>query len=180
MAPARALRPGEHGRFDRPLLAGTERPPVFQRRLRQCRRHDSPRSRTPERGWDPRSFVRSRAFVLPSPYALALQPDGKILVCSSVPSGNGVSYLITRLNASADALPVTSASPRLGPVTFLKGGEIQVPVTGTQSPVVVQVSANLIGWTGLTTNAVVNGLLTFNDPLMASANARFYRLLTRP
>ena len=65
-------------------------------------------------------------------------------------------------------------------MTLGQGGAIQVPVSGAASKVVIHSSPNLTSWSAISTNAIVNGILSFTDPLIAQSNARFYKLLVVP
>jgi len=116
-------------------------------------------------------------FVSPAPGALALQPDGKVLVCALASASPGVKYAIYRLNgAGGTAQP----GPRLGPVAFLPNRVVQFPITGTPTQVVVLTSPDLFTWGNLSTNGVTNGVVSFTDPLRDAAKARFYRLMLNP
>jgi hypothetical protein len=109
---------------------------------------------------------------------LALQPDGKILVCSSLFTGGQVKYNIVRLNASGTVQPPEGA--RIGALTFLPNGVVQVQVTGGTPNVVIEASADLKTWQTLGTGTVTGGLLTFTDPLAGTSKARFFRLVAAP
>ena len=117
------------------------------------------------------------AYISPSPGALALQPDGKILACAIAPTTTGAKYQIIRLNGSGN-VPVER--PTLGGLTLLGGGtnQIQVGIAGT---VVVQGTTDLTNWQAILTNSAPGGgALKFVDPFASQSNARFYRLLAIP
>lgn len=122
------------------------------------------------------SFVPAVA-VSTAPGAVTAQPDGKLLVVTTVITGVTPKYVIARLNGGGGA--VAPVGPRIGPVTMLSGGAFQLPVAGATN-VVVQASSNLASWSNLSTNRVANGLISFTDPLAVSLRARLYRLLVAP
>lgn len=116
-------------------------------------------------------------FVSPAPGALAIQPDGKLLVCSIVATATGSQYYINRLNGSGGT-PVVG--PQLGLAQFLPGGVIRIPVQGAVTRAVIQSTPDLTRWSDLVTNEVLNGAVSFKDPAGLAALARFYRLLLAP
>jgi len=125
----------------------------------------------PDGTLDP-TFV-PEVYVSPSPDALALQADGKVLA-SSLVIGNVPKYNIVRLNASN---AVVVQAPQLGKLILLPNGSFQMQVTGGPSTVVVQSSANLTSWQSISTNTVAGGTITFTDPNASRAKAGYYRLL---
>lgn len=116
-------------------------------------------------------------YVSPSPGALALQADGKILGCATVISGGTAKYQIVRMNASGGSTP---ESPRLGGLTLLAGGAFQLQVSGGPGTVIVQSSSDLLSWQSISTNTVTGGVVSFTDPLANQFSARFYRLVGLP
>jgi uncharacterized delta-60 repeat protein len=122
------------------------------------------------------SFVPATS-VSPVPGTLALQPDGKLLVGGTV-VGVTPKYNIVRLNGTGGTIPQTG--PVLGTLALQKGGAFRLPLSGSAATVIVQASSNLANWSPLSTNIVADGAVTFSDPQLATAVARFYRLqLTR-
>jgi uncharacterized delta-60 repeat protein len=115
--------------------------------------------------------------VSPSPGALDIQPDGKLLVGSTTVVGTETKYLVSRLNGSGAA---PTQGPQIGGISLQPGGLIQLMVGGDSTRVVIQSSSSLSGWSPLATNSVVNGLVTFTDPMPAGPTAKFYRLLAAP
>ena len=115
-----------------------------------------------------------QAYVSPSPGALALQSDGKILAGSSVVVGVQTKYNIIRLNGSGGA---TTQAPQIGKLTLLQGGSFRLDFSGGISTVVVQSTSDLMNWHAVSTNNVVNGSVTFSDPFVGQSSARFYRLV---
>jgi uncharacterized delta-60 repeat protein len=130
----------------------------------------------PDGTLDP-SFVPA-VSVSTSPGALTAQPDGKLLVVTTVIVGTTPKYIIARLNGAGGTPAVDR--PLIGPVTFLDGGAIQLAVSGKASNVVVESSSNLKNWSPLSTNSVANGSVTFSDSIPRNLPARFYRLLVAP
>lgn len=118
----------------------------------------------------------SQAYVSPSPGALALQSDGKILAGSSVVVGGQAKYNIIRINGAGGT---TSQAPQIGKLTLLQGGSFQLAVSGGVSSVVVESTSDLIHWLAVATNNVVNGTVTFSDPFAGPFYTRFFRLLTQ-
>jgi hypothetical protein len=88
-------------------------------------------------------------------------------------------YIVSRLNGSGGS-STAGPSPQIGPVTLLKGGVIEFPVSGGASNVLIQSSPNLSRWSNLSTNPVVNGQVRFSDPLFGSSSARFFKVLALP
>jgi uncharacterized delta-60 repeat protein len=111
-----------------------------------------------------------------SPSRLVLQPDDRLLLTHLVVSPQ-VGFVISRLNGSTSN---TVFTPQIGPITLLKNGLVQMPVTGGASQVIVQSSPNLTAWSNLSTNPVVNGLISFTDKYLGSSRAQFYKLLVVP
>jgi len=122
------------------------------------------------------SFVPA-VYVIPSPEALVLQPDGKILAVSTVIVGAEVKYNIVRLNGSGGTPPL---GLQLGQLKLLSGGRFQLPVTGGPTTVIIEASANLTSWQRLATNSVLNGVVSFTDPSANLSSTHYYRLLTPP
>jgi hypothetical protein len=70
--------------------------------------------------------------------------------------------------------------PRLGLVRILSGGVIQLQVSGATSSVVIESSRNLNDWSSVGTHSVVEGWVSFTDPLADQPGAHFYRILRVP
>jgi hypothetical protein len=115
------------------------------------------------------------AFVSPSPGALALQPDGKLLACASTIVGVATKFIIVRLNGSGGSPP----PPRIGRATLSPGGAVQFQVSDATT-VIIQSSANLTNWTSVSTNTVSAGSVSFTDALAPLSRASFYRLILVP
>lgn len=113
------------------------------------------------------------AAVSALPGAVALQSDGKLLVGSATVSGTNPVYPIVRLNGTGGGQ--TQQALQIGPVHVSNSGEIQVAVNGATGAVVIQSSQDLAAWLNLSTNSIVNGLLSFNDPSFKTARANFFR-----
>jgi len=63
----------------------------------------------------------------------------------------------------------------------VRNGSIQFQVTGPiRTNYVVWRSSDLLAWTPISTNWVIDGLLEFNDPAVAMAERRFYRASVAP
>lgn len=116
-------------------------------------------------------------YVSPSPGALALQADGKVLVCAGVIVGTTPKYVVVRLNGSGGTLP---ERPRLGGFALLGGGTNQFQVAGGPTTMIVQGSSDLASWQNIATNDVTGGVLRFVDTVAGQFAARFYRLLQAP
>jgi hypothetical protein len=71
---------------------------------------------------------------------------------------------------------VAPQGPRLGLLQLLPGGNVQIQISGTTSAVVIERSSSFNSWTPLSTNNVVNGAITFFDPLSGEPGAHFYRV----
>jgi hypothetical protein len=89
---------------------------------------------------------------------------------------SGTNYIIGRPSAAA-AIILDSQSPRattgMGP-----GNLFQITSTGPNGAwFQVEYSADMIHWTPLCTNQVINGTVNFIDPDAASQPGRFYRTL---
>jgi hypothetical protein len=122
------------------------------------------------------SFVPA-VFVSAAPGALALQPDGKILVCSPVVSTTP-RWVISRLNAGSG--PAPPQRPRIGSLALLPNNLVQLQITGSATQAVIQSSSTLTAWRNLSTNTIVNGLLSFTDPATGHVSTTFYKLLLVP
>jgi hypothetical protein len=88
----------------------------------------------------------------------------------------GTNYVVGR-PASAAAIILDSRSPR-ATTGRLPGGLFQISSTGPEgSWFSVEYSTDLINWTQLCTNQVVNGVVDFVDPDAASQPGRFYQIV---
>lgn len=125
--------------------------------------------------WDP-AFVPA-VYVSPSPGALALQPDGKLLVCTAAVTEGVTKYQIVRLNGAGAAPP---EGPRLENLIFLAGDTNQIHVSGAFSSVVVLGSGDLTSWQPIATNNIEGGAVSFADLPRPQFLARFFRLIGLP
>ena len=69
---------------------------------------------------------------------------------------------------------------RLGLVQLLGSGTIQLQVSGSTSPVVIEHSSNLSTWLPVATNTPAGGWVTFNDPWVGVSGAVLYRVYPAP
>jgi uncharacterized delta-60 repeat protein len=115
---------------------------------------------------------------LPIVLALALQPDGKVIVGGDFTAFNGVPrYRIARLNAdgSLDNTFQNGGQPLLSEAT-IQSNHFGFQISGqSNQEIVVEGSTNLLNWLPLTTNILSNSTLPFTDPIPATIRTRFYR-----
>jgi hypothetical protein len=111
-------------------------------------------------------------------YALALQPDGKVIIGGAFNTVNGVSrYRIARLNTdgSVDPFFQNGGQPVLDRAG-IRTNHFTFQISGPSNQVVVvEASANLRQWLALATNTLSGGPVLFSDPGPASSSMRFYR-----
>jgi uncharacterized delta-60 repeat protein len=115
---------------------------------------------------------------LPIVLALALQPDGKVLVGGAFTAMNRVPrYRIARLNAdgSLDTTFQNGGQPLLSDAT-IRSNHFQFQVSGLSNQVIIlEASTDLSHWLPLLTNTLNGNPLPFSDPAPATFRTRFYR-----
>lgn len=116
-------------------------------------------------------------YVSPSPKALDLQPDGKILACASALTRSPGKFEVVRLNGAGTP---PALGPTLGRLTFLPGNTNQILVTGAYTTVVVESSSDLKTWAPISTNTVDAGAIRFSDLPRLDFLSHYYRLLGVP
>ena len=98
---------------------------------------------------------------------------------------NGAAAFTSTVNdAACEALP-SQLLPLLRPDSTSSvsrsGGALQVQFTGADAyAYAVQISANLLDWTAVSTNSPANGFFSFVDTLPPGSPRRFYRSILRP
>jgi uncharacterized delta-60 repeat protein len=117
---------------------------------------------------------------VPFVLALALQPDGKVIIGGGFTSINGVRrYRIARLNADGSVDPLFHNGGEPPPVlnnAGIQSNHFVFKISGQSSQVVVvEASANLLNWLPVATNTLGDTPLPFNDPAPANLHMRFYR-----
>jgi len=115
------------------------------------------------------SFLNGQTGADEPVVALALQPDGRILVGGEFTAFNGVSVsYVTRLYGSA---PLLLGNSRV------VANQFGFSVSGESNQVVVvEASTDLSNWLPLKTNILGGGPLSFSDPASVSSQKRFYRV----
>jgi hypothetical protein len=83
-------------------------------------------------------------------------------------------FFLTKLGTGGNP----PAGSRIGGLTILPGGMIQLQVSDSSPTVVIERSADLRGWETVSTNSVVNGTVTFSDSTVGNTSAQFYRIST--
>ena len=115
-------------------------------------------------------------------YALALKPDGKVIIGGAFNTVNGVSrYRIARLNTdgSVDPFFQNGGQPVLDRAG-IRTNHFTFQISGPSNQViVVEASANLLNWFPLATNTLNGTSLLFSDPTPATSPIRVYRARVR-
>lgn len=77
---------------------------------------------------------------------------------------------------------VRGLQPSVEYMANAQGSGCEIRVTGPPDErCIVQISSNLVSWTGLVTNLIpANGVLSLNDTFVPGSKARFYRALIQP
>lgn len=113
-----------------------------------------------------------------APYSFVwtnVPPGTYQLTARAVDNGGGTS---TSAPVRVVILPAVPA--RLAPV-ILPDGRFALTATGAEGhPLIVETSTDLIQWTPLSTNVVINGTIQFEDPELPTTGHRFYRAVDRP
>jgi uncharacterized delta-60 repeat protein len=112
--------------------------------------------------------------------ALALQPDGKVVMAGSFTAVNGVArYYIARLNSdgSLDSAFHNGGPP--GPIlsnAAILSNHFGFLIDGQSNQVfVIESTTNFLYWLPLATNRFGSNPAAFTDPASANLNHRFYR-----
>ena len=115
---------------------------------------------------------------LPIVLALALQPDGKIIIGGAFTAINGAPrYYIARLNpdGTVDNSFQNGGRPLLSDAS-IQSNHFQFQITGqSNQQIIVEASTNLSNWLPLATNTLSSGTLPFTDATPANFRMRFYR-----
>jgi len=101
----------------------------------------------------------------------------KTVILTLTPSSNAPPDYVLGLPSRAAAMILDSSGP--GPVTSLLPDKcFQLAMPGPDAAwFSVESSTNLVNWTALCTNQVVNGSIDFVDPDTQSDQARYYRVV---
>jgi uncharacterized delta-60 repeat protein len=115
---------------------------------------------------------------LPIVLAIALQPNGKVIVGGAFTAMNGVPrYRIACLNAdgSLDKAFQNGGQPLLSAAT-IQFDHFQFQISGqSNQEIIVEASTNLLNWLPLTTNILSSNTISLSDPVPANFRMRFYR-----
>jgi hypothetical protein len=101
------------------------------------------------------------------------------VILKLIPDATGTNYLLGYPKAAA-AIMLDSQSPRAA-TGIVPGPAFNLTATGPDGAWFhVEYSTDLLNWTPICTNQVVNGSMDFVDPDAATNPARFYRTVPEP
>jgi len=108
---------------------------------------------------------------LPNVSAVAVQPDGKIILAGDFVSFNGVKRIgVARLNGDENFI-------QFSPPALANDGQLRLGLNSQPGKsYILQVSADLLHWSAIQTKIATGFGLDFTETNMAVVNRRFYRI----
>lgn len=108
-------------------------------------------------------------------------PFASTVILSLDPSTNGTGGYLLGVPRAAEAIIINEPGPASAAATLLPDRSFHLCLPGPDGAWFrIDASTNLLDWTSLCTNQVVNGLIDFIDPAAAGSSGRMYRAVALP